>query len=78
MEASELREFKDKFHATDKDAAVLRQRLRASGARDGSLAVGAALIGLAPSLWSFPPIGWIVVGLGAVLIVLAVAKRSWS
>ena len=24
MEASELREFKDKFHTTDKDAAVLR------------------------------------------------------
>ena len=77
-EASELREFKDRFHATDKDAAVLRQRLRASGARDGSLAVGAALIGLAPSLWPHPPIGWIVVGLGVVLIVLAVAKRSWS
>ena len=78
-EAIELREFKDRFHTADKDAAVLRERLRASPPRDGSLAVGAALLGLAPSLWSVPPVGWIVVALGVVLMVLAVlAKRSWS
>ena len=78
-EVGELRAFKDRFHAVDKDAAVLGERLRGSMARDGGLAVGAALLGLAPSLWSSQPIGSIVVGLGVVLIGFALlAKRFWS
>ena len=49
-EAGELREFKDRFYSADKDAAVLRERLRASVARDSGLAIGAAMLGLVPSL----------------------------
>ena len=78
-EVGELREFKDRFHSADKDAAVLGERLRGSVARDGGLAVGAAMLGLAPSLWSLQPSGWIIVGLGVALIVFALlAKRFWS
>lgn len=76
-EAGELGEFKDRFYSADKEAAVLRERLRASMARDSSLAVGAAVLGLAPSLWSSQPTGWIVVALGIVLLVFA-SKRFWS
>ncbi len=78
-EAGELREFKDRFYSADKDAAVLRERLRASVARDSGLAIGAAMLGLVPSLWAFQPIGWVVTALGVSLVVFAlVAKRFWS
>ena len=78
-EAGDLREFKDRFYAADKDVAVLRERLRASVVQDSSLAIGAALLGLAPSLWSSQPTGWIVVILGGLLVLFAVvAKRFRS
>ena len=78
-EAGELKEFKDRFYSADKDAAVLGERLRASVARDSGLAIGAAMLGLAPSLWPFQPIGWIVVALGVALVVFALlAKRFWT
>ena len=78
-EAGELREFKDRFYSADKDAAVLRERLRASVARDSGLAIGAAMLGLVPSLWAFQPIGWVMTTLGVSLVVFAVvAKRFWS
>lgn len=78
-EAGELGEFKDRFYSADKEAAVVRERLRASMARDSSLAVGVALLGLAPSLWSFQPTGWVVIALGVALVFFAVtAKRFWS
>lgn len=78
-EAGELREFKDRFYAADKEAAVLRERLRGSVARDAGLGVGAAMLGFAPSLWSSQPAGWIVVALGVALVAFALlAKRFWS
>lgn len=78
-EVGDLRVFKDSFYSADKDAAVLRERLRASVARDSGLAIGAAILGLAPSLWSSQPIGGIVVALGVALVVFALlAKRFWS
>ena len=79
MEVGELQQFKHDFHSADKEAAVLRERLHASVARDGCLAIGAAMLGLAPSLWPSQPAGWIVVALGAILVVCAtVSKRFWS
>lgn len=77
-EVDELRQFRDRFHSADKDAEVLRERLRESVARDGSLAIGAAILGLAPSLWSSQPIGWIVMALGFVLVAAVVARRFRS
>lgn len=76
-EVGELRQFRDRFHSADKDAEVLRERLRASVALDGSLAIGAAILGLAPSLWSSQPIGWIVIALGLALVVAAVVVRRF-
>ena len=76
-EVGELRQFRDRFYSADKNAEVLRERLRASVARDGSLAIGAAILGLAPSLWSSQPIGWIVITLGLTLVVAAVAARRF-
>ena len=79
IEVGDLRVFKDSFYSADKDAAVLRERLRASVARDSGLAIGAAILGLAPSLWSSQPVGGIVVALGVALVVFALlAKRFWS
>ena len=76
-EVGELRQFRDRFYSADKNAEVLRERLRASVARDGSLAIGAAILGLAPSLWSSQPVGWIVIALGLALMVTAVVARRF-
>ncbi len=79
-DVDELGQFRDKFYSAKEEAAVLRERLRASGPRDICLAVGAGIIGLVPSLSSGPSLGmWIAGVIGAVLILSAVlAKRFRS
>lgn len=78
-EVDDLREFRDGFYSAKRHAAVLEERLRASVARDSGLAIGAAMLGLAPSLWHSQPSGGIVVALGVALVVFALlAKRFRS
>lgn len=71
-ENDELRGFKERFHSSDRDAAVLRERLNASTARDvlesAFLIVGSLILGHVPSLWSSQPTGGIALAIGAIAI----------
>lgn len=78
-EAGEVREFRDRFHSADKEAAVAKEQLRALASRDmvldGALAIGAVLIGLTPSAWAVQPVGWIIAVLGAALLCLFILAK---
>ena len=71
-ENDELSGFRERFHSSDKEAAVLRERLNASTARDvlesAVLIVGSLILGYVPSLWSSQPSGWIALAIGAIAI----------
>lgn len=67
------------YHEADKRAAVLNERLRTHTALEVmfgvGVAIGGALIGLAPTFWDTQPQGYLAVGLGAVLLVGAAVGR---
>lgn len=76
----ELSEFRDRFHKTDKEKAVLEERTRKSIASEIifglCLTVGAALIGLTPLLWDTKPQGHISLGIGVILITGGIISRA--
>ncbi|WP_156480590.1 hypothetical protein [Aquipseudomonas alcaligenes] len=67
----ELSVFREKFHATDKALAILKEKQKRNISAEiisGScLAIGAAALSYAPSLWASQPSGWILLGFGVVL-----------
>lgn len=79
QENDELRRVSERFHLCDKEAAVLRERLKRSTAQDivlGAALVGGSLImGHLPSLWSTQPTGWIALVVGATFVVGTVVAR---
>lgn len=79
-QVTELSEFRDRFHKTDTQKAVLEERIRKSIASDIifglALTVGAILIGLTPSLWATKPQGPISLALGVVLLGGGVILRA--
>ncbi|MGA9765750.1 MAG: hypothetical protein WBQ49_13895 [Rhodomicrobium sp.] len=72
-ENSVLRAYQEKFHASDKEVAVLSGKLTSSNAWEilsgGCLVIGAAALGYVPAVWSAQPTGWIMLVGGALLIV---------
>ena len=78
-ENDDLREIRERFHVCDKDAAVLRERLKKSNAQDivlGATLVGGSLVlGHLPSLWSTQPTGWVALVVGTILVVGSVGAR---
>lgn len=76
----ELSEFRDRFHKTDKEKAVLEERLRISIASEiifgVCLTIGAALIGLTPFLWTTKPQGHLSLGIGIILIIGGIISRA--
>lgn len=79
-ENGNLRDIQNSYHAADKRAAVLDEKLKTNIAQDvifgGCLTVGAALIGLTPSLWSTgKSYGWILLTLGVSLITVGIASK---
>ena len=68
----ELKEIEKKFHKSDKDVAVLRERQSKSISRDIMLAAGSLLLGLSPSFWAVQPTGVILVIIGGALIIASV------
>lgn len=79
-ENGKLIEFQDSFYAADKGVAVLTEKLKTNVAQDiifgVCLTVGAALIGLSPSIWTAgKPDGWISIALGFVLILGGIASK---
>ncbi len=76
----ELSDFRDRFHKTDKEKAVLEERIRKSIASEIifglCLTVGAALIGLTPFLWATKPQGPLSLGVGVILIIGGIISRA--
>lgn len=78
-ENSDLKSFRDKYYQADKLIGIVQEKLKVSVASEvvsmGSLAVGAAALGYAPSLWQTQPSGWIVLTFGAVLTVVGIVAK---
>ena len=53
----ELKEIETRFHESDKEVAVLRERQSKSISRDIMLPAGSLLLGLSPSFWAVQPTG---------------------
>lgn len=68
-----LRGYQDRFHAADKRAGILEERLKSSKAVEVGFAVGLTLggacVGLAPTFWDASPLnGGLVLVLGVLLV----------
>lgn len=81
----ELTAFEDKFHAADKERAVLQQKVAQHSAMEVMhglcLALGGVFIGLAPLVWApaQQPYGYLSAGAGVLLLIGAVVvKLMWK
>ena len=79
-ENGKLSHFQDIYHDADKQAAILKEKLKTHIAVEiifgVCLTIGAALIGFSPSLWDpSKPHGWASIALGVVLIVGGIASK---
>jgi hypothetical protein len=72
--------FRERFHSADKEAAVLREKLKTVTAMEIffglGVAIGSILIGLAPYFWDQKAKGELMLAIGTVVLVgSAVARR---
>lgn len=75
----DLREYRDRYHAAEKEAEILEERSKKSLSGEiifgVCLSVGAAAIGYAPAVWGQPPSGQIAIVFGVVLIMAGIVSR---
>jgi hypothetical protein len=75
-----LSSVRDDFHRVDKDLGIIKEKLKRNVSAEiisGScLAVGAASLGYAPSLWAHQPSGWILIAFGVVLTVCGIFAKA--
>ena len=80
QQLDEISVYRDRFHEADKTRAVLEQKLRVSVASDIAfgvcLTVGAAIVGLVPTVWDKGPLGPIFIALGLILMASGVFFRA--
>lgn len=78
-ERSELHLFRSKFHESDKKAAVLEEKFKQKVSIElihiACMTVGAAALGLAPSIWTTQPTAWMVVIFGTVLVIVGLVAK---
>ena len=79
-ENGDLRNFRDKFHAADKEVAVLKAKLTVQTKTElvstGCIAVGAAALVYVPEAWKSQPSGWIFLGFGVVVTVVGIWAKA--
>lgn len=79
-ERADLIDYRDRFYATERRAAILEEKTKTTIASDiifgTCLTVGAASIGYAPAAWEQQPTGWIFIILGSLLIVGGMIARG--
>ncbi len=72
--------FRERFHSADKDAAVLRERLKTVTALEVyfglGVAIGSIMIGLAPYLWDHKAPGTLLLVVGAVVLIGSAIARK--
>jgi hypothetical protein len=78
-EIATLKSFRDRFYESDKRHGVLEEKLKINTSAEvislGSLAVGSAALGYAPSLWSTAHGGPIAIAFGMVLILAGIGAK---
>lgn len=76
----ELGDYRDRFHAADKEVAVMAEKTKQHTAAEVlygfTLSVGAIFVGLAPSAWKSQPYGWLSLLAGMGLMIGAVIYRG--
>jgi len=79
-EVAELKTVRDKFHAADKRADVLDQKLQKHTSLEilssGALLAGALALGYAPRVWDSGATGPILVALGIILIAAGIWAKA--
>lgn len=79
IQLKEEKQFRSQFHEADKERAVLKEKFKTNISSEimfgVALSIGSLLLGIAPTLWSKPPFGLIVVSLGAALLVGGIISR---
>ncbi|MEK6408820.1 MAG: hypothetical protein AABN34_18005 [Acidobacteriota bacterium] len=78
-ESEVLRSYVDRFHESDKRAAILEVQLRGSNAFEilfgTGIGLGGAIMGLAPLFWSDQPKGALALALGMLLAIGSIIGR---
>jgi hypothetical protein len=78
-ENRELRAFRDRYYEASVKVAVFETERKRSIAWEvlssGCLAIGAAVIGFAPAMWSSQPASWYVLMFGAIVLIIGVVSR---
>jgi hypothetical protein len=71
--------YRERYHDADKEAAVLRERVRSVTALEVMFGVGVglggAIMGLAPLFWDAQPKGYVALAVGFLLILGATIGR---
>ncbi|MCH2451068.1 MAG: hypothetical protein MK198_13100 [Gracilimonas sp.] len=79
-ERNELLDYRDNFYSVDKELSILQEKLNKNISIEvissSCLAIGAAAIGLAPSIWEHEPVGWYLVVFGGVLIIAGIVAKA--
>ena len=77
---SVMKGYRDDFYRVDRDRAVLREQQKRNIAAEivsgCCLAIGAAAIGYAPTVWKAEPTGWILLAFGGVLTLGGVIAKA--
>jgi hypothetical protein len=75
-----LQSYRDKFYESDKQRAVMgekiKSRLSVEIISTACLAIGAAAIGYAPAVWKAQPSGWIALAFGGVLMIAGIVSKA--
>jgi hypothetical protein len=78
-ENTQLKNFREKFHAADRDNAVAKQKLRGWSSMEmistACIAVGAAALAYAPEAGKHGQDGWVAVAFGAVLTIIGIVAK---
>lgn len=83
-EVNDLRKYQEDFHKSDKEKAILQEKLNSSLSKEilysVAISLGATLIGLSPSIWSTTNnYGEIILTCGIVLVVGGlISKFLWK
>lgn len=79
-ERIELSSFRNRFHDSDKRAAILEERFKGKISIEivhiACMTTGAAALGYAPSIWQAGPAGWMAAIFGVVLILAGLAAKA--
>jgi len=82
QEVAELTGFRDRYYVAEREKAVTEQKLKQHTASEilhnAALGVGFLFIGLAPSIWSQQPYGYLSVAGGSILIIGSLVAKRWA